>query len=488
MTSALLALLVAFSVLFIATQILYLLALLLDGYIFSLPIAWVNMDEKITEPESEWPYIVLFYPVLRELETTMRTTMLSLTKLEYPADRYRVVAIPNSNDADTIASLRRLTAEFPFLEMLEVPSTSDPSWQIVWDAWDANPKAYWWHQGRRAGVRDLPPKKTRQLIYGLYHMAQTLKHEKNLAINYIDADSCPPKDHFKGALIGLKHYDVLQSLNVAGNLIKTQAAAWHAFDHMAWDGWMYPHFSARGRNQPYWVLGKGLFYRVSDLVQLGGFHPWITIEDPEIGLRYWANGKRLGILESPLIEEVPETWREGITQRKRWVCGFFQSLGAPLGYLGLNFWQRFKCWLIFFPCLSLGVNSLGLILGAIAAYAYFVHDRWLAFWTIDLCSLDLVCLAALMLSLYVVTWRRTGLVLTRWQDRVWYMIRVNPISAFIWWFLWIIPLVIGFRMYLLDQGLAWQRTEKIDANKVLIRKKIREQAAVLSQGGESNLE
>ena len=77
---------------------------------------------------------------------------------------------------------------------------------------------------------------------------------------------------------------------------------------MAWDGWMYPHLSAHGR-QPYWVLGKGLFYRVSDLIPLGGFHPWITIEDPEIGLRYWMNGKRLGILQSPLIEEVPETWR-----------------------------------------------------------------------------------------------------------------------------------------------------------------------------------
>jgi len=52
------------------------------------------------------------------------------------------------------------------------------------------------------------------------------------------------------------------------------------------------------------------------------------------------------------------------------------------------------------------------------------------------------------------------------------MLRINPISAFIWWFLWLIPLVIGFRMYLLDQGLAWQRTEKIDANKLLIRRKL----------------
>ena len=139
---------------------------------------------------------------------------------------------------------------------------------------------------------------------------------------------------------------------------------------MAWDGYKYPHLSA-GARQPYWVLGKGLFYRVSDLIALGGFHPWITIEDPEIGLRYWANGKRLGILSSPLIEEVPRTWLQGVTQRKRWICGFFQTLGRPLSYLGLSPWQRFKCWLIFFPCLSLWINVIGLPLGVWAAWMYF---------------------------------------------------------------------------------------------------------------------
>ncbi len=378
-------LLVCLVALFVTSQVLYTLTLLLDVYFLSLPIDWVDMEEPISEPESEWPYIVLFYPVLRELEATMRTTFLSLSKLDYPAERCRVVAIPNTYDTETVASLRRLTKEFPFLEILEVPPTSDPSWQLVWDAWDRNPKAYWWHHGKRAGVRALPPKKTRQLIYALYRMAEALKHEPNLVINYIDADSCPPPDHFKGAVIGLKHYDVLQALNVAGNLNATMATSWHSFDHMAWDGYKYAHLSAHGR-QPYWVLGKGLFYRVSDLVALGGFHPWITIEDPEVGLRYWANGKRLGILASSLIEEVPKTWFQGITQRKRWVCGFFQSLGRPLHYLGFTPWQRFKCWLIFFPCLSLWVNAVGLPLGAWALWEYFAQYHVVPAWTIWLAT------------------------------------------------------------------------------------------------------
>jgi len=458
--------------LFVFTQALYTCAFIVDAYFLSLPIDWVDMKEPIEEPESEWPFIVLFYPVLHELEATMRTTFVSLAKMQYPPSRCRVVAIPNSHDQETIASLRRLMQEFSFLELLEVPPTTDPSWQIVWDAWENNPKAYWWHHGKRAGVKDLPPKKTRQLIYALYHTAKALAHEPNLVINYIDADSAPPVDHFRGAVIGLKHYDVLQALNVAGNLNATIATSWHSFDHMAWDGYKYPHLSAGGR-QPYWVLGKGLFYRVSDLIPLGGFHPWITIEDPEIGLRYWANGKRLGILASSLIEEVPKTWRHGITQRKRWICGFFQSLGRPLRHLGLTPWQRFKCWLVFVPCLSLWINVVGIPVGVWAGWQYFAHWGLLPVWTIWFSVMNLVLYGCTLVMLYTSTWRRTALVCTRWRDRAWYMIRVNPVSIMIWWLLWIVPLTIGLRMYLLDEGLAWQRTEKIDANKLLIRRKFR---------------
>jgi glycosyltransferase XagB len=461
----------ALTVLFVGSQLLYLGSFVLELYFASLPINWVDEDEVISLAESDHPYICLFYPVLRELEETMRTTMVSLAKLEYPQSRHKVVAIPNANDLDTIASLERLRVEFPFLEILQVPPTSDPSWQLIWDAWDANPKAYWWHQGERAHVRDLPPKKTRQLIYAFYHTAQSLRGEPSLVIDYIDADSCPPTDHFQAAARGLRHYDVLQAQNVAGNLNASMAASWHAFDHMAWDGGKYAHLSSNGR-QPYWVLGKGTFFKASDLIALGGFHPWVTIEDPEVGQRFWVNGKRLGVIRGSLIEEVPETLAEGIKQRKRWVCGFFQALGKPLGYLGYTPWQRFKAWLIFLPCMSLWINTVGVPVGIWALWAYLTGRSLLPEWTVWLALINLAAFAIMLIALYARTWQRTGLVLDRWTDRVWYMLRVNPISIMVWWVIWIIPLVIGFSMYLGDGGLVWQRTEKVDANHELVRAKV----------------
>ena len=81
-------------------------------------------------------------------------------------------------------------------------------------------------------------------------------------------------------------------------------------------------------------------------------------------------------------------------------------------------------------------------------------------WTLWIAALNLALFMWSLASLYVNTWGRTRLVFTRWRDGAWYMLRVNPLSLMIWWFLWIVPLAIGFRMYLRDEGLAWERPRK----------------------------
>jgi cellulose synthase/poly-beta-1,6-N-acetylglucosamine synthase-like glycosyltransferase len=453
--------------LFAFTQLLYLLTFLVDFYLYLLPVNWVRVEDADDIPPAQLPFIVLFYPVLRELEETMRTTMRSISRVDYPRERFRVIAIPNENDVTTIQSLQRLTREFTFLEIFDVPPTANPSWNTVWDAWAKNRKAYWWHKGARAGIRNLPPKKTRQLLYGFYHTAAEMAGREDFLVNYIDADSCPPRNHFKGAAAGMRSFDVLQSQNVAGNLLKSLSSSWHSFDHMCWDGSKYPHLSANG-SQPYWVLGKGLFFKASDLSALGGFHPWMAIEDPEVGMRFWANGKRLGILADPLIEEVPETFADGITQRKRWICGFFQSLSEPLDSLGFTRTQKLKAWLNFLPCLLLSVNVIGLPPGLWVLWNVLSGSHILPWWLSLLAGMNVIFYVLALGALYVRTWARTGLVLTRTHDRILYMLRINPLFQMIWWLVWLIPLWIGFRMYLQDGGLVWDRTRKIDANHALI--------------------
>jgi hypothetical protein len=83
--------------------------------------------------------------VLDEPEETMRTTFLGLQELDYPAGRCRIIAVVNENDAVTTLRLHRLSREYRWLEIMVVPPTTDPSWDVVWEAWDREPNAYWWH-------------------------------------------------------------------------------------------------------------------------------------------------------------------------------------------------------------------------------------------------------------------------------------------------------------------------------------------------------
>jgi glycosyltransferase XagB len=455
--------------LFVIVQVLYFLSLAVNAYFYSRSIDWISPDDVAREDLSSPPPVLLLYPVLNEAEETMRTTLLTIAaaREDYGAGVARVVALPNDSDLVTIASIRRLMAEFTFLELLTVPPTSHPSWVPVWSDWDSNSKAYWWHIGKRQGEMNLPAKKTRQLIFALYAFAANLPGDRWL-LSYLDADSAVPTNYFRIAAAGSRKYDVVQLTNVAGNLNDTWASTFHSMDHMAWDGAMYPHMTAGGKH-PFYVLGKGLFYRVADLVEVGGFHPWLTIEDPEVGMRLWTNGKRLGVSDVPLIEEVPQTFRGGITQRKRWVAGFFQSLHTPLTLMGMTFTQRMKARLNFVPCLALGINVIGFPLSIWALVETLEGNQPLDRVLTALSVVNIVGALATLTRMYWAAWVRSGLVLDRRRDRLKFMLRVNPVLLILYWALWLVPLAIGFTMFIRDTGLTWQRTEKIDANHNLVR-------------------
>ena len=68
------------------------------------------------------------------------------------------------------------------------------------------------------------------------------------------------------------------------------------------------------------------------------------------------------------------------------------------------------------------------------------------------------------------------------------MLRVNPLFQMVWWLVWLIPLWIGFRMYLKEGGLVWHRTPKIDANHDLILSKTDDEPAALNGNKKKNKE
>ena len=453
-------------VIFAIIQGLYLFSLLVTLWFHTRPADTVEVSAEPPEPGTPLPTIILFYPVLRELEETMRTTFLGMEHAKYPPELLRVISIPNADDEQSISALHRLQQEFSWLEVMPVPPTTDPSWRAVWSSWDMNAKAYWWHVGKRAGDSALPPKKTRQLIWAMY---QTAPGNEDTLLSYIDADSVVPRSYWYGAAKASQTYDVVQFTNITGNLLSTWPTSFYGMDHISWDSTLYKRMTAHGKH-PFYVLGKGLFFRYRDLLESGGFHPWLTIEDPEVGMRLWTNGARLGVVEDPLVEEVPATWSQGVLQRKRWVAGFFQSLSSPLVHMGMRPLARMRARLNFVPCLSLMINPIGFVVGIyVLVRAALSPERFVPVGLEVLALVTFALAVGVLIFGWIRSWTATRQVLPARKDRLRYSLRVNPIFLLVYWLWWIAPLVKGFGMFLTDRGLVWERTEKIDANHGLIR-------------------
>jgi hypothetical protein len=137
--------------------------------------------------------------------------------------------------------------------------------------------------------------------------------------------------------------------------------------------------------------------------------------------------------------------------------------------MGMRPVDRWNARLNFLPCLSLWLNSLGIPFAAWATFKLWREGLWLPAWVDLLCAVNLGLFAMSLVALYVRTWRRSALVLKTRRARALYLLRVNPLFLMVWWLVWLIPLWIGFRMYLRDEGLVWERTVKNDANHGLVR-------------------
>jgi hypothetical protein len=52
-------------VLFIILQLAYGCTFLIEGYFYTRPVNWVHLDTPSETAQTQYPFIVLFYPVLK---------------------------------------------------------------------------------------------------------------------------------------------------------------------------------------------------------------------------------------------------------------------------------------------------------------------------------------------------------------------------------------------------------------------------------------
>jgi hypothetical protein len=138
-------------------------------------------------------------------------------------------------------------------------------------------------------------------------------------------------------------------------------------------------------------------------------------------------------------------------------------MGMPLG-------QRFRARLNFVPCLSLIINPFGFAIGVWAVVETFTSSRAVISGLFQVLAIATFIITVGLICYGVSrAWQLSAPVLIGRRQQLRYVLRVNPIFVMVYWLWWSVSLVRGFAMYVGDGGLVWQRTEKIDANRTLIR-------------------
>lgn len=98
---------------------------------------------------------------------------------------------------------------------------------------------------------------------------------------------------------------------------------------------------------------------------MGGWDAWNVTEDADLGMRLARLGYRADLIAPPTWEDPPETLRDWINQRSRWIKGYMQTFGVHTRQPMAAPWRMMVSLL-----LTVGVSIL-------SAAAYALAGAWL---------------------------------------------------------------------------------------------------------------
>ena len=259
----------------------------------------VSREEIEELNEDLLPTYTVLVPLYREARV-LPEVVASLSAMDYPDDKYRVVLLLEEDDAETqaAASAMNLPANF---SALVVP--------------DSEPKT-----------------KPKACNYAL----ETA--ESDYLVVY-DAEDRPEPDQLKMAVAAFRKLPrrvaclqaKLNYYNPRQNLLTRLFTA----EYASWFDLTLPGLTAVGGPIP--LGGTSNHFKTPALRRAGGWDPFNVTEDADLGLRLHKDGLRTAMIDSTTWEEAngrPMSW---IRQRSRWVKGYIQTylvhMRSPLGLM-----------------------------------------------------------------------------------------------------------------------------------------------------------
>src|SRR3984885_3377996 len=296
---------------FFLVAILFKLFLALVGSRFELHQAVTRDEVKDLAPD-DLPIYTILLPVYKE-DKLIKKLIWNLQSLDYPREKLDIKLLIEEDDDKTLNAVRNL--DFPAIfEVIVVP----------------------FH---------MPKTKPKACNYGLH-----FSRGKYLTI--YDAEDIPDTDQLKKvvALFGKlpDNYICIQSALNYFNRNENFLTRMFTLEYSYWFDYMLPGLDTLDIPIP--LGGTSNHFKLDALVDLGAWDPFNVTEDADLGVRAYAKGYKVALVNSTTFEEANNEPFNWIRQRSRWIKGYMQTylvhMRNPVklwrkigwkGFLGFNF-------------------------------------------------------------------------------------------------------------------------------------------------------
>ena len=321
---------------FFLVAILFKLFLALVGSRFELHQA-VTRDELKEVVNAELPIYTILLPVYKE-DKLIKKLIWNLQAIDYPREKLDIKLLIEEDDDKTLNAVRNL--DFPAIfEVIVVP----------------------FH---------MPKTKPKACNYGL-HFARG----KYLTI--YDAEDIPDTDQLKKVVTMFaklpSNYICVQSALNYYNRNENFLTRMFTLEYSYWFDYMLPGLDTLDIPIP--LGGTSNHFKLENLVELGAWDPFNVTEDADLGVRAYAKGYKIAIINSTTYEEANNEPFNWIRQRSRWIKGYMQTylvhMRNPVALWKKLGWRGFLGFNFFIGATPLTFLVYPFLLGIFIAYLVF---------------------------------------------------------------------------------------------------------------------
>lgn len=321
---------------FFLVAIIFKLFLALVGSRFELHQAVTKTDVRNIADDTVPVYTILL-PVYKE-DKLIKKLIWNLQSIDYPREQLDIKLLIEEDDDKTLKAVQNL--DFPAVfEVIVVP----------------------FH---------MPKTKPKACNYGLH-----FSRGKYLTI--YDAEDIPDTDQLKKVValfnkLPEKYICVQSALNYF-NRNENFLTRMFTLEYSYWFDYMLPGLDTLDIPIP--LGGTSNHFKMDALIELGAWDPFNVTEDADLGVRAYAKGYKVAIINSTTYEEANNEPINWIRQRSRWIKGYMQTylvhMRNPAALLKKIGWRGFLGFNFFIGATSATFLVYPLLLGIFISYLIF---------------------------------------------------------------------------------------------------------------------